>query len=125
MPPDRALTESIDPDLKSQLASLSEPAKARIKTFPSLFMSELDKTNTEQIAYYGFVTNVCVQRNGIRIEFQKLGGLPQHRLNEVFRELALEGRPHINELSRTHWTIKRIDLLDELRIAGLNGFGTT
>lgn len=123
VPSDRALTESIEPTLKSELAALSEVARARIKTFPSLFMSELESANREQIAYYGFITDIIVQSNGIRIEFQMLSQLPQHSLNVIYRELALAGRPNINELHRTHWTIKKVDLLDELRIAGIDVFG--
>lgn len=122
VPPDRALTESIDAGLKRQLASLSESAKARIKTFPSLFMSEIDRKEIGQTAYYGFVTDIIVQGNGIRIEFQKLCSLPQHKLNEIFHELALEGKPDCNELYRMHWTVKQIDLLEALRLAGLSVF---
>lgn len=123
--PDRALTESIDTEIKRQLASLSEDAKVKIKTFPSLFMSELNRIDQEQIAYYGFVTDIVLQGDDIRIEFQTLDSFPQHKLNEIYQILALEGRPNINELDRTHWTIKQVDLLGELKIAGLNVFGAT
>ena len=120
---DRALTESIDTGIKNRLAKLTDEAKAEIKTYPSLFMNEIDRRNLTQIAHYGFVTDIYVQGSDIRIEFQKLSELPLHSLNSIHQQLALEGRPHINELDRSHWTVKQVNLLEELRIAGINVFG--
>jgi hypothetical protein len=120
VPPNRALTESIEPALKSEFAALNDSAKARLLTFPSLFMDEIDRTNPDQTAYHGFVTGIAIQANGIRIAFQKLNPLLQHKLNEIYRVLALEGKLEFNELNRTHWTVKRINLLEELRIADMS-----
>lgn len=123
VPPDRALTESIDPNIKSRLATLNPEAIELIKTLPSLFMSELCRRDSEQNAYYGFVTDIIVLATGIRIEFQRLDTIPQIKLNELLGELALEGKSNINELHRTHWSIKQVDLLKELSIAGYNMLG--
>ena len=123
VPPTRALTDDIDPALRQELAELSDDAITRIKTFPSLFMGETDWANPDQIAHYGFVTGVTVQKNAIRITFQKLNPLPQHRLNDMLRELGIRGWSKMNEFTHTHWTVKHVNLLDELRIAGLPVFG--
>jgi hypothetical protein len=38
-------------------------------------------------------------------------------LNELLTELNLGGAKQFNELNRTHWAVKRVDLLDELSSA--------
>ena len=55
----------------------------------------------------------------IKVFYQLLNPLPQKRLNEIIDKLAIRGTSNFNELDRTHWTIKRIDLVAELREAGI------
>lgn len=45
--------------------------------------------------------------------------IPQQRLNECLEELGLVGDNRFNELNRTHWSIKRCDLIQELLEAGV------
>lgn len=125
LPKDRALTESIAPEIKSQFARLSEDAIAQIKTFPALFASEnhlYGQTDDAHTAYVGVVTEIRIQENGIKIYFRLLSPLPQQRLNALASNLALGRASFFNELNRTHWTIKRINLMEELATAGLSVF---
>ncbi|MHB1153720.1 MAG: hypothetical protein ACYC00_15565, partial [Eubacteriales bacterium] len=92
-----------------------------IKTLPTIFASEntrYGRSDDTQQAFFGMVTDVRVQDNGVKIYYQTLNAIPQKRLNELTNELAIVNRP-FNELDRTHWTIKRVDLVEELRDAGI------
>lgn len=119
---DRALTENVSPNIESTVNSLHAEAIEFIKTLPSIFAIEnthYGRSDETQQAFFGMVTDVRVQDNGIKIYYQTLNAILQKRLNELMRELAIEGRPTFNELDRTHWTIKRVNLIEELRDAGI------
>lgn len=122
VPKELALTESITPEIAAQFASLSENAIAQIKTFPSLFASEnyfYASTSVGHQAFFGLVTDVKIQDNGIKIYFQILSPVPQQKLNEMAFALALQSASSFNELNRTHWTIKKVNLLEKLTAAGI------
>ena len=122
---DRALTvtEGVAADISEQFASLSPEAQALIKTFPSIFASENHQyghTDEAQLAVFGVVTDIRIQENGIKIYYQRFCTILQQRLNEIMLKLAIKGSSSFNELNRTHWTIKRINLIEELRAAGIS-----
>lgn len=119
---ERALTEYMSPDIKDFVDSLSSEAIELIKTFPAIFCSENDQYGTcadSQIAYLGLVTDIKVQDNGIKVYYQTLYDLPQKRLNEIIFDLGISGTDSFNEFNRTHWCIKRIDLIAALQEAGI------
>ena len=121
--PDRALTvsEGVALDISEFFAILSPEAVRKIKTFPSLFAStnhQYGRTDDDHLAYFGVVTDVVVQENGIRVCYQKLRSIPQQRLNEIAHSLEILSAPSSNELDRTHWAIKPIHLIEELKAAG-------
>jgi len=127
---DRALTvaEGIAPEISKRYAGLSEDAILQIKTFPALFASEnhqYGRTDSNHQAFFGLVTDIRIQENGIKIYFQKLSPVPQQRLNEIAFNLAIKGSSSFNELNRTHWAIKRINLIEELRAAGISVLAPT
>lgn len=125
VPKDRALTESTSQEMKDLCASLSKEAIAVIKTFPALFCSEnhhYSKTDPDHIAYYGYVTDIKVQDNGIKVYFTKLNQLPQQVLIDLSEDLSIGGARAYTELSRTHWAIKRINLIEVLEKAGYRVF---
>lgn len=128
VPKDRALTQSMTPENKAQFSSLSDEAIERIKTFPSLFASEnhcFGKTDDDHCAIFGLVSEVRIQDNGIKIHFRSLWSIQQQRLNEIIFQLAIDGTTSFNELNRTHWAIKRLNLIEELRAAGISVLAPT
>lgn len=115
---DRALTEYMDDELKQEFSTLNDSAILRIKRFPSIFANEnLDygHTDEEQLLGLGYVKQLKIRRDGVKIypEVQYL--LSQQRLNEALFELDICGSDSFNEFNRTHWSIKKIDLIAELR----------
>lgn len=128
VPKDRALTESMSNEAKEQFSALSADAITQIRTFPSLFTSEnhqYGRTDDAHVAYFGLVTDVKIQDNGIKVYFYKLSAIPQQKLNEIAFELALGKAASFNELNRTHWAIKRVNLIEELRGAGISVLAPT
>ncbi|MHB1367643.1 MAG: hypothetical protein ACYCWE_17615 [Eubacteriales bacterium] len=121
VPKDRVLTENVSWDIEKTVSSLHAKTIEFIKTLPTIFASEntrYGRSDDTQQAFFGMVTDVRVQDNGVKIYYQTLNAIPQKRLNELTNELAIVNRP-FNELDRTHWTIKRVDLVEELRDAGI------
>jgi hypothetical protein len=128
VPKDRALTESMTAENKAQFSALPEEAIARIKTFPSLFASknhQYGKTDDDHHAVFGLVSEVRVQDNGVKIHFRGLWTIPQQRLNELAFQLAIQGASSFNELDRAHWAIKRLNLIAELKAAGISVLAPT
>lgn len=125
VPKNRALTESTSQELKDLCALLSPEAIATIKTFPAIFCSEnhhYAKTDPDHMAYYGYVTDIKVQDNGVKVYFTKLNQLPQQVLIDLSEELCIGGARSYTELSRTHWAIKRVNLIEVLERAGYRVF---
>lgn len=125
VPKDRALTECVSPDIKTTVSSFDVDTIEFLKTLPAIFMSENEsyaRFGDTQQAYFGMVSDVRVQMNGIKICYQTLNAIPQRRLFDLMRELDILGRPSFSELSRTHWAIKHVNLVEELRDAGITVF---
>lgn len=122
---DRALTESTAKELKEKYAALTPEAISIIKTFPAIIATEnrqYGKTGSEHKAVYGIITDIKVQDNGIKIYYQVLNWVPQQKLNELTAELGIEGTTCFNELNRMHWAIKKVNMIEVLREAGLRVF---
>lgn len=123
---DRALNTQLTSDyIREKINELDPESIEKIKTFPAIFCSEnhqMGKTDDEQLAYYGLVTDVKVQDNGIKIYYRVLNPIKQQTLNEHLFDLGIDGNDRFNELNHTHWAIKRIDLVTTLREIGLQVF---
>ena len=128
VPTDRAITECISPEISKRFADLNEEAISQIKTFPSLFASEnhqYGRTDKSHQAYFGIVTAVNIQDNGIKVYFQIFSSLPQQSLNENAYNFAIRGATALNELNRTHWAIKKVNLLEALKDTGISVLAPT
>ena len=119
--PKRALTEGMSDELKEEFSTLSDEAIEKIKTFPTLFANEntaYGHTDEEQTLGFGYIRQIKVRQAGIKIYPHILYLIPQQRLNEALMELDLWGDNAFNEFNRTHWSIKKVDLISELQELG-------
>lgn len=92
VPKDRALTESTNEDLKNKYASLTPEAVGDLRRYPAIFADEnhsYGKTDDAQDAYFGFVKDVKIQDNGIKIYYTVITAIPQQILNEECFELGI------------------------------------
>ncbi len=122
---DRALKEGISPEVERRFSSLSDSVLEQIKTFPALFATENHhhkRTDEDHQAMLGLVTGLVVQDNGVKIYYQTLNPIPQQHLNMLNEELGLGLAGGFPELNRSHWTIKKINLVEALKDAGLAVF---
>ena len=122
---DRAITESTSNELIVAYASLTDEAIAQLKTFPTIIATENHlggQTDADHYAAYGFIRDIAIQDNGIRVYYQILNWVPQQKINELRGEFGLEGVSASNELNRKHWAIKKINVVEVLRKAGIPVF---
>lgn len=123
VPRDRALNQCMSDEAKKRFEALTPEIIEEIKTLPSLFLAENEaygKANDGQRVIYGFVSDVKIYDNDVKIYFCGYkSDIVQQRLNELLDELGLIGDQRFNELNRTHWAIKRVDLIQELYEANL------
>lgn len=113
---DRALTAYISDNVKSLFSDLNNETLSLVKTFPCLFCYENDlKNNPIQEAYLGYLTDVKIRDNGISFYFQKKSLIPQASILQNLSNLAIDKF----EMTRTHWTIKNVNLIEELSDNGL------
>lgn len=124
MPRDRSLCECMSEETKIRFTGMTQENKQEIITMPTLFMAENNRygnADNDQRVIYGFVSDYKIYENDVKIYYSgyKLD-IPQVRLNEMLEELQLYGDNRFNEMNRTHWAIKRCDLISELQEAGIN-----
>lgn len=119
---DRAITESTSKELKATFAALSDEAISVLKTYPTIIATKnhlYGRTDADHYAAYGLITDVKIQDNGIKVYYQILNWIPQQKINELRFELGIEGSSTLNELNRMHWAIKKINVVQVLREAGI------
>ena len=112
---DRALTEFMDSDVKEMFSTLKDDLTVqKVISFPCLFANENRHggwADTDQAIGFGYIKQIKVRR---MIYPHVIYRLPQQRINEAIFELDLYGSPSYNEFNRSHWSIKKIDLIAEL-----------
>ncbi|RAZ83410.1 TIR domain-containing protein [Cereibacter johrii] len=108
------ILEHTDPEIKARLSKLSESDLAELASLPTLFTYE---DGTEGSPRVGYIRKVVKIGNDIKIvfEFDDPIGLTRDLIQNLTRELNI-GR---NELYRTHWAVKNVDLHQVLREAGV------
>ena len=117
----RALTEYMGDDLKEKFSTLSDDVIDEIKAFPCIFANEnlnFGHTDEEQALGYGYIRQIKIRKDGIKIYPQIVYLLPQQRLNEALFDLDIYGGSTFNEFNRMHWSIKKINLIAELQALG-------
>ena len=115
---DRALTEYITDDVKEKFCGWTPEKIENIKKLPAIIALERDRSDEKQEAVFAFIKDIRPQENGIKVYFQKYYPIPLSLLWDNMKELAM----YQFEFTRTHWTIKNIDLLEVLQDAGLQFF---
>jgi len=112
-----------NPEIEERYANFSADALTEIKRMPSLFMSENRKyggsTEPDHTAYFGIVTDVRKQRKQTIIAFKTIMEIPQQAIIDLAVYLGIDNEGSgLTELNVTRWSIKRADLISELRLAG-------
>ncbi|WP_435645070.1 hypothetical protein [Butyricicoccus porcorum] len=118
VPRDRALNQYMTKETMAAFDALTPEMIARIKTMPSLFMAEnrqYGHPDDDQKVIYGFVSDIKIYDNDVKIYYCGYkNDILQSIINELQDELGIIGNRSYSELNRTHWSIKRADLIQEL-----------
>lgn len=120
VPKDKAISESTPPDLM-ELADLTPDKIAIVKKFPAIFANQnhsFAKTDDTHRAFFGIIRDVKIKEEGIWIYFHKIRKVKQQVFNEHAADFGIEGTEFKNELDCTHWSIKRVNVLEALEKAG-------
>lgn len=106
--------EYTDKFLKERFESLEGSALRELKSLPTLFAYE---SANKEVARIGRIKGFRKRKREVWIEFELDEALPAITPTDL-EELVLELNIEEWESSRTHWAVKDIDLLYELRKAG-------
>lgn len=52
--------------------------------------------------------------------YQTLNPIPQATIHSLGNVLCIEGKPTISELDTTHWSVKKVNLVETLKAAGIS-----
>ena len=125
---ERCLVEEvfISLDLKNKFSSLTQENIEELKNFPCILASENQCSGCTAENHYaavGQLLDVKIRSNGIELYYRPIFVVSQEKINKLLPQLGIRGnyKKH-NELNRSHWTVKKIDLIEVLDDAGLNPF---
>ena len=102
-------------------ALLSDNAIQSLQTFPTIFAHENEGYGLaapDQQAGFGYILKIKVRHEGIIIKPSILWKFSQQILNENLLNFDIYGHKGFCELNRTHWTVKKVDLISEFRELG-------
>lgn len=84
-----------------------------IQEFPCLFLNEIGRGD---FGYIGRMSNLKIRSKYIGFTFEKMKKIPIENIKRLGFELDIDvSKRGITELHRTHWAIKKVNLLDELK----------
>ena len=120
VPKDKAISESTPADLM-ELADLTPDKIAIVKKYPAIFANQnhsFAKTDDSHRAFFGIIRDIQIKEEGIWLYFHKMRKVKQQVFNEHATDFGIEGTEFKNELDCTHWSIKRVNVLETLEKAG-------
>lgn len=123
VPKEDALTRFVAEDIAEEIRRLDEAAMERVKGFFCIFAprnADYAAPGDDQNALLGVITGIQRQDEGFKIMYQTLNPIPQATIHSLSRTLCIEGKPTIGELDTTHWSVKKVNLVETLRAAGIS-----
>lgn len=119
----RVLTEFIDAEINKQFSLSLEDSIQKLQTLPTIFInenSEYGAATPAQQAGLGYISKIKVRHEVVLITPSIHQKFHQQTLNENPLKFDIIAQNRFSELNRTHWTIKKVDLLSELRELGIS-----
>lgn len=108
---ERCLTSFTDTDIKKKFDIKNDDILTQIKKFPCLFLYE---EGVNDHGYIGYLTSIKIRHNGIKFNFKIIEKILLEEVKALYFELAISMNKGITELMHTHWTIKNVNLFEEL-----------
>ena len=107
-------------DLVKPLAKLGIKERDILTSFPTIFAIDQGPNGHKDgdLAHYGFIRKISVLGDNAKIVFEIISSFSQHELYKYNFEFGIEDF----ELYNTHWSVKEIDLEDELNNSDIDFF---
>ena len=128
VPSGRALTKYLVPaEIFDRCSTLSEEGKAELMRFPAIICRENTEmrgvTDPNQWAMFAYIKLIRVAGKNIKIAFQPLVPIQQHKLcdkrNAVYLDLNMDCA--ITDLNHSAWSVHKVNVFEALDEAGIPG----
>lgn len=123
VPKEDALTRFVAEDIAEEIRRLDDAAMERVKGFFCIFAprnADYAAPGDEQNALLGVITGIQRQDEGFKVMYQTLNPISQATIHSLSNALCIEGKSTIGELDTTHWSVKKVNLVETLRAAGIS-----
>lgn len=123
VPKEDALTRFVAEDIAEEIKKLDKAAMDRVQGFFCIFAprnADYAEPGNDQNALLGVITGIQRQDEGFKIMYQTLNPISQATIHSLSSVLCIEGKPTISELDTTHWSVKKVNLVETLRAAGIS-----
>lgn len=123
VPKEDALTRFVAEDIAEEIQKLDKAAMDRVQGFFCIFAprnADYAEPGNDQNALLGVITGIQRQDEGFKIMYQTLNPIPQATIHSLRNVLCIEGKPTISELDTTHWSVKKVNLVETLKAAGIS-----
>lgn len=121
IPKELALKDT-DDDIVSALTMLGEQELTAIRSYPTIVATKnhgCGTTSSWHNASYGFLNNIVVRDSTIQFCFSKLNDISQHTLITNASSFCIGKASAYNEFDRPHWSVKRLNIIEALKSAGV------
>ncbi len=113
--------QDTDGDVVRQLTVLGENEQSLIRSYPTIVAMPNEQCGTATpgcTVNYGFITSVQVCDTSILFGFMKLQEIPKSLLIDNATLFGIGRASAYNEFDRTHWAVKKVNVVEELRKLG-------
>ena len=113
--------QDTDGDVVRQLTTLGENERSLIRSYPSIVAmpnGQCGAATPGCTVNYGFITSIQVCDTSIVFGFMKLQEIPQSLLIDNAALFRIGKASAYNEFDRTHWAVKKVNVVEELRKLG-------
>jgi len=111
----RCVSEYTDEDIRKALGTFSEESKRKLMQLPCIFAYE---DHCKKHPKFGRITEITLRQGKVRILYQIIQVKPFLKFLDM-RDLLFELDIGKWEMNRTHWAVKNVDLIYELRIKNI------
>ncbi len=113
--------QDTDGDAVRQLTMLGENEQSLIRSYPTVVAMPNEQCGVATpgcTVHYGFITSIQVCDTSIIFGFMKLQEIPQSLFIDNAALFGIGRASAYNEFDRTHWAVKKVNVVEELRKLG-------
>lgn len=123
IPLSKCMTKNISRENKNRYGAMDAGAFAELKQFPCIFAARnqefLRTTETHQ-AIFGVIDDLKLQGDLVKVAYLPYMIFCQNILNDHPAQFGLFAKPVRNEMDACHWTVKDVDLIQILKVFGVD-----